>query len=394
MRFSLHLPSVGLSLLVLFLGCQTPNITAQETSSKLSFTPQLLLKDNNEACTLMDVNQDGKLDVVAGRMWYAAPEFVPSPVRAIALHGQDYAQNNGEYSWDVDQDGWPDVVATGWGDPHIRWYKNPGSESLEKGLEWAASSLADTKNTRSEAGYLIDINADGTPEYIMNSWDQIMPFSIWRFETNLFGDPIMEGTIVGPHNSHGVGFGDINGDGRMDIIYDNGWYEQPADNIWEGNWPLHQDLNLDRSSCPMQIVDLNGDGRNDIIWGRGHDYGLFWEEQGEPVGDSTTWTRHIIDKSWSQVHAMIWTDLDGDGQSELLTGKRKYAHSGKDPGAEEAAYLYRYVWSADNQSFKREQLSEKEIGTGLFIRVADLNADNKKDILVAGKTGTYLLWQN
>ncbi|MEM7372986.1 MAG: VCBS repeat-containing protein [Bacteroidota bacterium] len=385
-------PYLCLMLAQCLLGCQAPNISAQERSD-LSFSPQLLLKDNNEACTLMDVNQDGLLDVVAGRMWYAAPDFIPSPVRPIALHGQDYAQNNGEYSWDVDQDGWPDIVATGWEDPHIRWYKNPGPEILKKGLEWTGKPLADTKNTRSEAGYMVDLDGDGVPEYIMNSWDKSLPFSIWRLDQNVFGEPVMTGSIIGSHNSHGVGFGDVNGDGRTDVLFDQGWYEQPAEDIWAGNWRLHADWQLDRSSCPMQVVDLNGDGRNDIIWGKGHDYGLFWEEQGVPIGDSTTWTRHVIDESWSQVHAMIWTDLDGDGQGELLTGKRIYAHSGKDPGAEDPAHIFRYVWNAEKQRFRKEALTEGPIGTGLFIRVADLNADNKADIVVAGKTGTYILWQ-
>jgi len=39
--------------------------------------------------------------------------------------------------------------------------------------------------------------------------------------------------------------------------------------------------------------------------------------------------------------------------------------------------------------------SHKEIiGTGLFIRVGDLNADGRADIVVPGKTGTYILWQD
>lgn len=381
-------------VVLLFLTCRTTqSLEPVEHAAELSFRSQLLLIDNNEACTILDVNQDGKLDIVAGRLWYAAPDFVPRPLRAIALHGSDYAQNNGEYPLDVDQDGWTDIVATGWGDPYIRWYKNPGTEGLTKGLEWQGAPLADTKNSSSEAGYMHDIDGDGQPEYILNSWDKSMPFSIWRMGTDVFGEPTMLGTIIGAHNSHGVGFGDVNGDGRTDVLFDDGWYEQPAENLWEGNWRLHRDWTIGKASCPMQLVDLTGNGRNDIIWGMGHDYGLYWMEQGEPIGDSTTWTQHSIDQSWSQVHAMTWADLDGDGQGELLTGKRVWAHSGHDPGSDDPSAIYRYVWHRDRRTFERQVIAEGNVGTGLFIRVADLNADGRSDVVVAGKTGTYILWQ-
>jgi len=369
-------------------------VFSQNKAKGISFTPQLLFIDNNEAIAIADVNQDGLPDITAGRLWYAAPDFVGRPLRPIALHGNDYAQNNGEHSWDVNGDGWPDVVATGWDDTHIRWYENPGKDALAKGLEWKGRSLANTQNNHSEAGYMYDLDGDGIPEYIMNSWDKKMPFTVWRFGKNVFGEPIMQGTLIGKQNSHGVGFGDINGDGRTDILFDDGWYEQPAQDMWKGNWPLHKDWKLAGASCPMQVTDLNGDGRNDIIFGHGHNFGLYWMEQGKAEGGSTTWTQHVIDESWSQVHAMIWVDLDADGEKELIAGKRIWAHSGKDPGSSDTAFIYRYVWNAGTQSFKRYTLAEGKIGTGLFIRVADLNADKKLDIVLAGKTGTYILWQN
>jgi hypothetical protein len=359
----------------------------------LSFRPQLLGIDNNEACAIGDVNRDGLPDVIAGRNWYAAPDFQPRPLRVIALHLPDYAQNNGEHIWDVDGDGWPDVVATGYDEPRIRWFQNPGREGLEKGLLWTAHTLADTRITRGEAGYMPDLDGDGVPEYVMNSWDKTTPFSIWRFSLDSTGAPVLLGTTIGPDNGHGVGFGDVNGDGRTDILFDGGWYEQPAAGMWEGNWPLHRSWKLADGSCPMLVVDLNEDGRNDVIWGRGHDYGLYWLEQTAPAGDSTTWVRHLIDSTWSQVHTLTWADLDGDGQGELLTGKRIRAHSGKDPGAADPAFLFRYVWNPSAKTFDRQIIAEGEIGTGLFLRVADLNADEKPDIVVAGKTGTYILWQ-
>ncbi len=378
--------------IVLILFAHHPPLIAQ-SGSELSFRPQLLLIDNNEACSIGDVDRDGLMDVIAGRLWFGAPEFVPRPLRPLRLHPPEYASNNGEANWDVDGDGWVDVIATGWGEKRLRWFKNPGMNGLRKGLEWKEYVLADMDNPHGEAAYLMDIDQDGQPEYIMNSYVRTKPFMVWRFSRDSAGVRICEGIEIGPHNSHGAGFGDVNGDGKTDILFDDGWYEQPDKDPWKGHWVLHRDWKLKGGSCPFQVIDLNQDGRMDFIWGRGHDYGLYWMEQGIPQGDSTTWTRHTIDESWSQVHALTWADLDGDGQGELITGKRIWAHTGKDPGSADPSAIYRYVWNEAEAKFQRYTIAEGNIGTGLFIRTADLNTDGKMDLVVAGKTGTYILWQ-
>ncbi len=74
----------------------------------------------------------------------------------------------------------------------------------------------------------------------------------------------------------------------------------------------------------MHVDDVNGDGRNDVIAGAGHDYGVFWFEQ----GDKGKWTRRVIDNAWSQAHASTLVDLNGDGRKDVVTGKRFMAHNG------------------------------------------------------------------
>ena len=379
-------------LTLLFLSI-SPLLLQSQSDRALSFRPQLLMIDNNEACSLGDVNNDGLTDILAGRLWYAAPDFIPHPLRPLKLHPPEYASNNGEANWDINGDGWTDVITTGWGESRLRWFQNPGEDGLSKGLEWKEHTLADMKNPDGEAAYLVDIDGDGQPEYVMNSYVRSRPFTIWRLAHNEQGDPVALPTVIGQHNSHGAGFGDINGDGRLDILFDDGWYEQPAERMWEGNWRLHRDWKLEGGSCPFQVVDLNEDGKQDFIWGRGHNYGLYWMEQGPPIGDSTTWTQHLIDESWSQVHALTWADLDGDGQGELITGKRVWAHTGKDPGSDDPSRVFRYTWNKETNSFTRHTVAEGRVGTGLFIRAGDLNQDGKLDLVMAGKTGTYILWQ-
>ena len=106
----------------------------------------------------------------------------------------------------------------------------------------------------------------------------------------------------------------------------------------------------------------------------------------------TVWVRHEIDKSWSQSHALAWIDLDGDGKSELVTGKRVRGHSTGDPGTADKPFIYSYSWDPSAMSFTRQTIAEG-VGTGLFIRSADLDGNGKLDLAVSGKSGTWLLFQ-
>ena len=90
----------------------------------------------------------------------------------------------------------------------------------------------------------------------------------------------------------------------------------------------------------MHVLDVNGDGRNDVVTAAGHDYGVFWFEQG-PDGK---WTKRIIDNAWSQGHASTLIDLNGDGRLDLVTGKRFMAHNGRDPGEREPLGVYWYEY--------------------------------------------------
>ena len=379
-----------LKVLVLVLVSVTTSVLNAE---ELRFTIKRLAIDTNECAAVADYNRDGRPDISAGRNWYPAPDFTPHPVRAIGEFGRDYSENNGEHAYDVNGDGWPDIVAGSFMPTPVHWYENPGEEGLRFGKQWKAHLLADTKLSSNEMTWLLDMDGDGIPEFIVNSWHAENPMVYWKFARDSEGKAFLERQTIGQKgNGHGMGFGDVNGDGLEDIIFQDGWYQRPAGNPAEAQWTLHPVWMKKAASCPMLVVDLNRDGRNDIIWGKGHDFGLYWEEQIAPVENKTQWKQHTIDTSFSQPHALLWADLDNDGENELITGKRVRAHSGSDPGASEPPGLYYYDWQASSNTFERHVIEEGNVGTGLQLRVADFNGDGRLDILAPGKSGTYLVF--
>ena len=365
-----------------------------KAASRAHFKVQQLHVDNNEGCAVGDINKDGVPDITAGEFWYEGPDFKQHPLRKVLPFGADYMENNGEHLVDVNADGWLDVVSGAFMLSKLSWFENPGA-SGEWDQRWKVHVLVDTEHLQNENTRLRDLDGDGVGEIIIDSWNEANPLMAWKIETGK--DPSAKKILIGEagngiSNGHGIGFGDVNGDGLEDIIFKNGWYERPAENGMDKPWAHHADWAWDHAGSPMLVVDLDSDGRNDVIWGDGHNYGLYWMRQREPASDgSTNWRMYTIDKKFSQPHTMAWADIDGDGESELITGKRVRAHSGKDPGGDEEPIVIYYDWNPEALKFAKHEVHRGQAGIGLQIRIADMNGDGKLDIVVPGKSGTHVL---
>lgn len=377
------------------LAQQPKKKSAKPKPPKVKFSVKQLYVDNNEGCAVGDINKDGQPDITAGEFWYEGPDFVQRPLRKVLPFGADYMENNGEHLLDVNGDGWLDVVSGAFMLAKLTWYENPGP-SGQWDKRWKVHTLVDTEQVKNENTRMRDLDGDGVGEIIIDSWDENNPLLAWKVTP---GTPPQVTKIVigaagsGISNGHGMGFGDVNGDGLEDVIFKNGWYERPAKDAMTKPWKHHADWSWDHAGSPMLVVDLDADGRNDVIWGDGHNYGLYWMQQREPAADgSTNWRIHTIDKKFSQPHTMAWEDLDGDGKPELITGKRVRAHSGKDPGGAEDPVINVYSWHAERQVFAKKEVHRGQAGIGLQIRIADMNGDGKPDIVVPGKSGTHVLF--
>jgi hypothetical protein len=208
-----------------------------------------------------------------------------------------------------------------------------------------------------------------------------------------------------------VGSGDVDGDGRVDLLTPKGWFQNPAEPTSQ-TWSWHPEWRIGATGIQILAKDVDGDGLSDVVYGNGHDFGLFWLKQAKGPGGERTWTKATIDSSVASVHTLLWADLDGDGKAnELVTGKRVYAHE-IEPGATDGSLVAWYAYDPSSKSWARhviyqgeparkdtpakgnERSAQKDFppgtaGTGLQMTAIDLDRDGDTDLVCPGKSGLY-----
>jgi hypothetical protein len=333
----------------------------------------------SETCAIGDFNNDGRPDLFSGDAWYENPTWKRHEVRHLAEFGT-YLASLSDLALDVDGDGWTDIVSSGWHNGRIWWSRNPG----KAGGAWEDQTI--DQGFPVEFSFLVDLDNDGKARELLPQFGNAKAPLAWYEPA---GGKWVKHVVSAQSYGHGIGAGDVNGDGRNDIITPQGWFEAPPDPR-QGEWKFHAEFQLGSTSF-IFAIDINEDGRPDLLTGNAHDYGIFWMEQ-KP---DHQWVKHVIDESWSQPHALTLVDLNGDGRKDLLTGKRFMAHDGHDPGEREplGIYWYEYRKSDDGKSvvWSRHIVDYgSRAGGGMQIPVADIDGDGDLDFAVAGKSGLFL----
>lgn len=365
-----------------------------------------------------DFNKDGENDIVYGPYWWAGPGFTKRHEYAPATQsfqrkkedgteektgGFDplgYSKNFVEYTYDFNSDGWTDILILGFPGEESWWYENPKG----KAGPWprhVAISVTDN-----ESPTLGDLTGDGKPEIICSSggyygyatpdWaNPTRPFTFHRISHN-----------GGWHKfTHGLGFGDVNGDGRNDLLEKDGWWEQPASLEGDPVWKKHAFQFSQQGGAQMYAYDVDGDGDNDVITSTfAHGYGLTWWEHvknGSEIGFKAhrIMGNEIAENKYgvrfSQLHSLDLADIDGDGLKDLVTGKRWWAHGPKgdvEPNAESVLYWFKLRRTKGEVDFVPYRI-DNDSGVGTQVAAGLVTKDALPDIVVGNKKGAFVFRQ-
>ena len=306
--------SLAFRLLSLF--CLCGSVMAEEFKLHEFERTQLTGVYFSEGANAGDLNGDKVVDVVYGPYWFAGPEYTKKQeiYAPVPQNTEGYSDNFFSWVHDFNDDGWNDLFVVGFPGTPAYLYEHPQADGL--GAHWKKHQVFDSVSN--ESPQLTNIVGDSTPELVCTrdgyfgfaTIDPQEPFGLWSFHA-------ISEQVADKRFGHGLGIGDVNSDGKLDIIHSGGWFEQPDANADTTRWLSHAAaFTTAYGGAEMFAYDVDGDGDSDIITSNAaHHFGLAWYEQ-VGAGDEISFHRHLIMGAYKLDERLLLV-LDADRTTDV-----------------------------------------------------------------------------
>ncbi len=336
--------------------------------------------DGAAAVAVADLDRDGLDDIVLAAIDAdtLAIRFNGTPGSWITL-SSSFDQAITVSTADMDGDGWIDVVGgkRGTGANAVRWWRNPGAA----GGAWPENPIVGTTVSGVRSIVAGDMDNDGDQDLVSASFQNSSEGFVTVFE-NVDG----AGTAWTLHEidadafgAHTIRLGDINGDGRLDVVMAAyhlnvvGWYL----NAGLGTpWALRLVFGPVNEAIGLDLSDMDADGDLDIVAGSFGDGEVAWYQNWVSYGFD--WVEQPVVSGIGGVYDIEIVDLDVDGDLDIVT-------AGRSDGE--------VVWIEQLASSWIKRVVATDFDGARSARSTDLDGDGDLDIVAVAEFADDVAWR-
>lgn len=309
---------------------------------------------------------------------YTAPDWKPtllhSGIRTI------YA-----VAMDVNGDGKPDLVASRYHPGLVYWLEQPKDPLHGTWRYRVVDDAAEGGIDGIHGLWAGDVDGDGKPDLIASSGQPKGTFAdclAWfRIPLNPGSALKWEHFVLADHDapglSHYIGFGDVNGDGRPDVA-------SAAKDSAGGNWFAWWEQGKDpEKPWRKHLIADNQFGATNILISDMNGDGRpdFVTSRGHGAGitwyEAPTWTPHDISTQIKGPHSLAIGDLNGDGKPDVVTVAKD-------------SRIAAWFENDGKGHFTEHRIGDNQ--SAYDIRLVDMDGDGDPDILVAGFESNNVIW--